>query len=230
MKQPTRAAVYCRLPSPTGNADDLLASLQRIAASRGWHVVATYTDQPTGTASVRSNSPGVYTLLQAAAHRDFEVVVIFSLDQVRDSLREVVATVHQLRSHGVHLYVHEQGLDTSSPAGPAVLSVFAALAECERAHARQRARISLALARRNGVRLGRPSNVNASVNAAIVALRERGFSIRRIASELRVGNRSVYAALEAARTARGSEVPRNLDNGIGTSQKPLERTRNGIRI
>ena len=223
-----RAAVYCRVPSPTGNTDDLLASLRGVAASRGWHVVTSVADQPTGPASVRSVHPALDALLQAAARREIDVAMVWSLSQLGRSTRHVIDVVDALHRHGVDLYSHQDGLDTVTEAGKSAFTAFAALARHEHEQLRERSRISLDRARRNGVRLGRPTNVNASVNAAIVALRERGFSIRRIAAELRVGNRSVYAALEAARTARGPERPRNPDNGFGTRLRALEPVRNGV--
>ena len=181
-----RAAFYCRL-NAAGTADQQqLCALAGIASGRDWKTVTTFHD--------RAN------LLQAAARREFDIVAAPSLDQLGDSLREVVATVRQLRSHGIHLYAHAQSLDTSSPAGPAVLSVFAALAECERAHLRERARAGLERARRTGTKIGRPSNVNDGVRAAIVALHQRGLSIRNIARQLRVGNSTVCKVLQAAMT------------------------------
>ena len=215
-----RAALYCRLPTPTGNADDLLASLRGVAASRGWHVVASVSGQPTGSASVRSAQPALDAILRGT---NFDVLVVPSLSHLARTLPELIKVVNELRSRGTALLACDDGIDTATEAGMSTFTAFAALAEFQHAQIRERSRASLDRARRNGVRLGRPTNVNASVNAAIVALRERGFSIRRIASELRVGNRSVYAALEAARTARGPERPRNPDNGFGTRLRALER-------
>jgi transposase len=48
------------------------------------------------------------------------------------------------------------------------------------------------------VKLGRPTNLNDSVKAAIVALRAKDHSIRHIAAQLRVGTGTVYKVLQAA--------------------------------
>lgn len=183
MTESWRAALYYRVVNATGATDQQFSTLAGVASERGWTVVATFHDRA--------------SFLQAAARREFEIAVIFSLDQLGDSLREVVATVHQLCSHGMHLYVHEQCLDTGSPTGPAVLSVFTALVEFERAKVGERSRTGLQRARRTGTRIGRPSNVNDSVRAAIIALRARDLLIRRIAAQLRVGTGTVYKVLGA---------------------------------
>ena len=208
-----RAAFYCRLNS-AGTADQQLSALAGIASGRDWTTVASFHD--------RSN------LLQAAARREFDIVAATSLDQLGDSLREVVAMMLQLRSHGIHLYAHAQSLDTSSPDGPAILSVFAALAECERVHLRERARAGLERARRTGTKIGRPSNVNDGVRAAIIALHQRGVSIRQIARQLRVGNATVNKALQAVVGPTAIQASPDLSNAFRTPLRRSEPGRNGV--
>ena len=95
-----RAAVYLRPSRTFGSSDDhALSDLKRLATERDWTVVATFHDRA--------------SLLSTATHHQFDVLVVSSLDQLGDSLRQVVQTVHQLRSHGVHLYFCEQDLDTT---------------------------------------------------------------------------------------------------------------------
>jgi DNA invertase Pin-like site-specific DNA recombinase len=89
-------------------------------------------------------------------------------------------------------------LDTSTPAGKLAFSVFGALAEYERELIRERVRAGIEHAKRNGVKLGRPSNLNDAVRAAIIALRAKDVSIRQIASQLRVGTGTVYRVLATA--------------------------------
>jgi DNA invertase Pin-like site-specific DNA recombinase len=219
-----RAALYTRTVCPAESADDQLGTLECIAEARGWAIIARVHDLRTGTESTRSARPALDALLAEAARHEFDVVAVRSLAQLGRSVRDVIDVISELHKLGIDIYSHEDNIDTTTVDGKAALAAFAALGRCERDMMRERAKISLAKARRSGVRLGRPSNLNASVNAAIVALRERGFSIRRIASELRVGNRSVYAALEAAGVTRGTQ---NADNGFGTPQKSPDRARNG---
>ena len=210
-----RAALYSRLMNTAGAADQQYSALAAVASGRDWTTVATFHD--------RAN------LLQAAARREFDIVAAPSLDQLGDSLREVVATVQQLRSHGVHLYAHAQSLDTSSHTGPAILSVFTALTECERAHVRERARAGLERARRNGTKIGRPSNMNDGVRAAIIALYQRGLSIRSIARHLRVGNATIYSAIGAATAPIPTEASPDMGNAFRTLHGPLEPVTNGAR-
>lgn len=188
-----RAAFYRRLHNPTDNADEVLASLERTAASRDWHVVATFTDQPTRTAARLA----LDALLQAAARREFDVLMVRSLSHLAGTLPELIRVVNELRSHGSELLAADDGIDTTATATSSVFVTFAALGAFEHATLRERARTGLERARRTGTKIGRPSNLNDSVRAAVIALRARDLSIRRIAAQLRIGVSTVYRVLQA---------------------------------
>ena len=94
--------------------------------------------------------------------------------------------------------MHQQAIDTTTPAGKLAFSIFGAFAEFERSLITERVRAGLERAKRNGVKLGRPSNMNNTVRAAIVALRAKDVPIRKIASQLKVGTGTVYATLASA--------------------------------
>jgi DNA invertase Pin-like site-specific DNA recombinase len=106
--------------------------------------------------------------------------------------------VNDLQALGVGLFIYQQQLDTTTPSGKLCFSMFGAFAEFERNLIRDRVRVGLERAKKNGVKLGRPTNLNDSVRAAIVALRAQDHSIRHIAKQLRVGTGTVYQVLRAA--------------------------------
>ena len=172
--------------------------LERVSQARGWTVVAHYSDQGISGEKGRSDRPGLDALLRAATRREIDLIAVWSLDRLGRSLQHLVETVNELQAVGVDLHIHQQALDTSTPAGKLAFSVFGALAEYERELIRERVRAGIERAKRNGVKLGRPSNLNDTVRAAIVALRAKDVSIRRIASQLRVGTGTVYRVLAAA--------------------------------
>ncbi|MHB1813781.1 MAG: recombinase family protein [Steroidobacteraceae bacterium] len=114
-------------------ADDQLAALQDIAASRGWAVVATIADQPsTGTISARSDRPSLEALLHIAAHRPFNTLVVWSLSDLASTLPALIRAVNELRGHGIDLLACDDRIDTTVPAGKAAFTAFAAIAGFER--------------------------------------------------------------------------------------------------
>ena len=198
MNLSTRVALYYRVSTAAQTTENQRIELEHVAAVRGWDIVARFSDEGVCGAKGRSDRPALDALLKAAVRGEFDVVAVWALDRLGRSLEHLVATVSELQSLGIGLYSHRQALDTSTPAGRLAFQVFGALAEYERELLRERVKAGLDRARRNGVKLGRPSNLNDTVRAAIVALRAKDVPIRKIASQLRVGTGTIYSVLASA--------------------------------
>ena len=197
-----RVALYSRVSTSTQSTENQRHELTRVGALRGWTVVAQYSDDGISGAKGRSDRPALDAMLKGALRGEFDLLAVWSIDRLGRSLQHLVETVNELRSVGVDLYIHQQAIDTSTPAGKLAFSVFGALAEYERELIRERVKAGLDRARRNGTKLGRPTNLNESVRAAIIALRTKDQSIRKIASQLKVGTATVYRVLEAFHAQR----------------------------
>jgi DNA invertase Pin-like site-specific DNA recombinase len=200
----TRVAFYCRVSTPTQSTHNQRHDLERVAATRGWNIVAQFSDDGISGAKDRSERPALNALIKAATRGEFDLLAVWSIDRLGRSLQHLVETVNELRSVGVDLYIHQQALDTSTPAGKLAFSVFGALAEYERELIRERVRAGLDRAKRNGTKLGRPTNLNQSVRAAIIALRAKDHPIRKIASQLKVGTGTVYRVLQDSEAKRNA--------------------------
>ncbi len=72
------------------------------------------------------------------------------------SLQDLVGFLSELHALKVDLFLHQQGLDTTTPAGKAMFQMMGVFAEFERAMIQERVRAGLARARSEGKRLGRP--------------------------------------------------------------------------
>jgi DNA invertase Pin-like site-specific DNA recombinase len=101
----------------------------------------------------------------------------------------LLVVLSEIHAKGVDLYLHQQGIDTSTPAGKALFQMLGVFAEFERAMIRERVMAGLARARREGIALGRKplEETNAAKVKAIRAMRAQGKGIRRIAADLGVG-------------------------------------------
>jgi DNA invertase Pin-like site-specific DNA recombinase len=97
--------------------------------------------------------------------------------------------LQELHAKGVDLYLHQQGIDTSTPSGKAMFQMMGVFAEFERAMIRERVMAGLARAREDGIRLGRkPIEIaDAKKATAIRAALASKIGVRRIARELGVG-------------------------------------------
>jgi DNA invertase Pin-like site-specific DNA recombinase len=193
-----RVALYCRVSTAHQSSDNQLQELERVASTRGWNVVRTFRDDGISGAKGREERPALDALLKAASRREIDLIAVWSIDRLGRSLQNLVTVVNDLQALGVGLFIYQQQLDTTTPSGKLCFSMFGAFAEFERNLMRDRVRVGLERAKKNGVKLGRPTNLNDSVRAAIVALRAQDHSIRHIAKQLRVGTGTVYQVLRAA--------------------------------
>lgn len=196
--EPKRVAIYTRVSTSNQSVENQRHDLRGVVEARHWHVAKEYTDEGISGSKGRGERPALDALLKAAVRGEFDVLAVWSIDRLGRSLQHLVETVNELKAVGIDLYIHQQAIDTSSPAGKLAFSVFGALAEYERELIRERVRAGLDRARRNGTRLGRPTNLNDSVRAAIIALRAKDHPIRKIASQLKIGTGTVYRVLADA--------------------------------
>jgi DNA invertase Pin-like site-specific DNA recombinase len=193
-----RVAIYTRVSTSTQNTDNQRLDLERVAALRGWTIAETYTDHGISGAKGRGDRPDLDRMLKDAVRGKFDLIAVWSIDRLGRSLQHLIETVNELQAVGVDLYMHQQAIDSTTPAGKLAFSIFGAFAEFERSIIVERVRAGLDRAKRNGVKLGRPSNLNDTVRAAIVALRAKDVPIRKIASQLKVGTGTIYSVLAAA--------------------------------
>ena len=86
--------------------------------------------------------------------REFDMVMAWSVDRLGRSLQ--VSFLSELHALKIDLFLRQQGLDTTTPAGKAMFQMLGVFAEFERAMIAERVRAGLARARNEGKRLGRP--------------------------------------------------------------------------
>jgi DNA invertase Pin-like site-specific DNA recombinase len=124
------------------------------------------------------------------ARKDFDVVASWSVDRLGRSLIDLVSMLQELHSTGVDLYLHQQGINTTTPAGRALFGMMGVFAEFERGMIQERVRAGMARAKAKGTKsgnaIGRPA-VSPSVEDQIRVLRAQGLGILKIASQAGCG-------------------------------------------
>lgn len=129
--------------------------------------------------------------------RQGDTLAVVRLDRLARNLRELLEITHDLEERGVHLWVLEQGIDTSTPTGRLMLQLLGAIAQFERDLAAERLSESIRYRRANGGDLGgrRPS-WNRAQHRRGLELQIEGWSIRRIAAELNLSRSAVERMLK----------------------------------
>jgi len=181
-----QVAIYARVSTGEQTPDNQLRELRAVAARMDWHIGAEYIDHGTSSAKGRDRRPGYDRLCDAIVRREIDLVMAWSVDRLGRSLQQLVALLSDLQARGVDLYLHQQGIDTTTSAGKAMFQMCGVFAELERAMIRERVRAGLQRARAQGKTLGRPRTPEV-VEARIRAARRQGKGIKKIASELGIG-------------------------------------------
>jgi DNA invertase Pin-like site-specific DNA recombinase len=181
-----RVALYVRVSTDGQTVVNQRRELEAVAERHGWDVVKVYSDQGVSGSKGRDQRPAFDALCKGIARRDFDLVAAWSVDRLGRSLQHLIEFLGEMKAKGVDLYLHQQGLDTSTPAGRAMYQMLGVFAEFERAMIVGRVNAGLARARAQGKTLGRPK-VDASVEKAVKALRAKGNGIRKVAAELGIG-------------------------------------------
>lgn len=182
MPATTRAAVYLRVSTDGQTTDNQRLALREAAERRGWTIVGEYQDQGISGAKGRDKRPGLDRMLKDATRGKFDVVMAWAVDRLGRSLPDLVMMLQDLHGAKVDLYLHQQALDTTTPAGKAMFGMLGVFAEFERSMIQERVKAGISRARARGVKLGRPKLKNdrlANVRNAIMA----GQSLRKVAVE-----------------------------------------------
>jgi DNA invertase Pin-like site-specific DNA recombinase len=177
--------------------------LHRIAEHRGWEVVKEYRDAGISGSKGREARPGLDEMLKDAQRRRFDVVMAWAIDRLGRSLIDLLGTIQTLEHCGVDLYLDQQAIDTTTPAGCLMFQITGAFAEFERSMIRQRINAGLKRAVEQGKQLGRP-RIPAELEKRIQGLLRAKKGMLAIAKECGVGTETVQ---RIAREVTGADRP-----------------------
>ena len=186
-----RVALYLRVSTTEQTVENQQRELEAVAERHGWNVVAVFTDAGISGTKGREKRPGYDRLCHGIARREFNLVAAWSVDRLGRSLQNLVAFLGELHAKNVDLYLHRQGLDTSTPAGKAMFQMLGVFSEFERAMIVERVKAGLSRAQSQGKKLGRRP-VSADVVERIKAHLAAGTGILKTAKALGVGTGTVH--------------------------------------
>lgn len=140
--------------------------------------------------------------------RSGDSLVVWKLDRLARSTRQLLETVEALEQRGIGLKILTQNIDTASAGGRLIFTVFSAIAEFEREIIRERTRAGLDAARSRGRKGGRPRALSdKDLKQARALLADPEITVEDVAKRLGVGASTLYRYLPAARqTAQASEA------------------------
>lgn len=132
--------------------------------------------------------------------REGDTLVVCKLDRLARSTSHLLAIVELLDRKSVALRILDFGgsaVDTASPSGRLMLTMFAAMGQFEREMMLERQREGIAVAKAAGKYRGRAATARAQ-SAQVIALKTQGKGATEIATTLGIGRASVYRILAHA--------------------------------
>ncbi len=193
-----RVAIYARVSTDGQTVENQTRELRAVARRHGWKIVETFTDNGVSGAKGRAQRPGYDRLCQAVTRREVDLVACWSVCRLGRSLQHLVTFLGELQAKGCDLYLHVQGLDTSTPSGRAMFAMLSVFSEFERSMVSERTRAGMRRAKAAGKHIGRPREVSPLKARLILADRKAGQSYRKVAKRYGVSDATVIRVVRKA--------------------------------
>lgn len=143
----------------------------------------------------RADRPELTRLLHDVL-RGGDTLIVWKLDRLARSLKQLIDTADDLKGRGIGLVSLTDAIDTASPGGMLVFHMLGAIAEFERALIRERTAAGLAEARRKGRVGGRPKGMQPKdVAAARALLADGSLTSKEVAARFDVSKATLYRHL-----------------------------------
>src|SRR5215469_3173215 len=185
-----RAVLYLRVSTIDQTTANQERELRQVADRMGCEIVHVYKDHGISGAKGRDKRPEFDRLLRDATRRQFDMVMAWSVDRLGRSLQDLVAFLSELHKLHIDLFLHQQGIDTTTPGGKAMFQMMGVFAEFERSMIQERVRAGLRRAKREGKTLGWP-RIDADLEKRISDALKAGETIRGIAAKFDVNPSTV---------------------------------------
>jgi DNA invertase Pin-like site-specific DNA recombinase len=127
--------------------------------------------------------PGFNKLMDAARTGKVKTIVVWRLDRLGRDTKGLTALLVELKALKVNLVSLRDGLDLSTPAGMLMANVLASVAQYETEVRAERIHAGLAIAKANGVKLGRPKQVGDGKGKRIKVTSEQQSTVKQLSSE-----------------------------------------------
>jgi DNA invertase Pin-like site-specific DNA recombinase len=187
---PRRVALYARVSTDKQSTANQLRELRLVASRMGWEEAGEFVDHGISGAKGRKDRPRLDALLKGVARKEFDIVAAWSVDRLGRSLIDLISLLQELHATGIDLYLHQQGINTTTPGGKALFQMMGVFAEFEREIIRERVAAGMARAKAHGTKTGNPigrPSVGAEVEQRVRQLRDQGLGMLKIAKKAGCG-------------------------------------------
>ena len=188
-----RCVIYSRVSTSGQEVENQIRLLRQIAEKKGYELVEVISDVMSG-AKGREQRKGFDRLIKGSIKKEWDSILVWSVDRLGRSLKDLVGFLDEINSVGCDLYIHQSGIDTSTPSGRLMFSMVSCFSEFERSMISERVKLGM---QRTDKKIGRPTNINEGLINSVKFMRGQGVAIKKIAKELKIGVGTVYKVMES---------------------------------
>jgi DNA invertase Pin-like site-specific DNA recombinase len=196
-KPKKQVAIYARVSTDKQAADMQLSELRSYVKRSKWGIYKEFIDH--GYSGSTTNRPAFAGMMVAAQKKEFDILLVWKLDRLSRSLKDLITTLDELRAFGIDFISYDNQMDTSTPSGKLLFSLIGAMAEFEQEIIRERVKAGLENARRKGKILGRPRKPR-QLRQKAIDLHKGGVSNRKIGKKLGIAESTVRNWLKLEKT------------------------------
>ena len=190
-----RVVIYSRVSTKDQDTENQMRLLRDIVERNNYELIDEYVDHGISGSKGRDKRPQFDRLIKDMIRRKFDKILVWDVSRLGRSLQHLVEFLNEVNSVGCNLYIHQSGLDTSTPSGKMMFQMIGVFSEFEREMISERVKLGLDKVKSQGVKLGRPKVDNSELHKSVLKLKSQGLNITQISKQLSIGRSSVYRSL-----------------------------------
>jgi len=171
-----RVVIYGRVSTTDQTTDNQIFKLRELVELNGWDLVEVYVDEGISGTKGRDKRPQFDRLCKDMVRRKFNRILVWDVSRLSRSLQHLVEFLNDVNSLGINLYIHQSGLDTSTPSGRLMFQMVGVFSEFERSMISERVKLGLQRVMKQGKTLGRPKTITGEVKERVCVLLDEGKS------------------------------------------------------
>ena len=154
-----KVAIYGRVSTLGQTSENQTLILNEIINRNGWDLIDTYIDDGISGSKGRDKRPEFDRMCKDMIRRKFSRILVWDISRLGRSLQHLVEFLNDVQSVDCNLYIHQSGLDTSTPSGRMMFQMVGVFSEFERSMISERVKLGLQRVVTNGGTLGRRKTV-----------------------------------------------------------------------
>ena len=190
-----RVVKYQRVSTESQDVENQTKSIDRQIELLGWTCVGEYKEVVSGVKS-RDTRPQLRKLLRDSRLRQFDRVIVYSLDRLGRSTVDVINTIHELEEVNVNIFVVKESIDTSTSQGKIFSQFISIFSQMEKDMITERQKSSIERLRETNKKWGKGKLLSHNQRQEIMKLKDEGYSYRGICKSLGVSLGSVQHTIK----------------------------------